>query len=181
MIALAAVAAGIVLGWLSGGALRGLETVQLRFEWLVLLLFVVQAVARGRIAGLSASRLGLGVWVFSCVALVVTLVPDWRRPGIWLIAIGLSLNLFVVLLNGGMPVSLPSGSSVGESAVSVSRSLGFYQLAGPGTVAGMLGDTVQLVVAASRALLSPGDVLLSLGVVTVIVDAMLSLPAIESE
>ena len=138
MVALGAVAIGLALGWLGGGGLRGLESVKLRFEWPVLILFLVQAVARGRIASVSASRLGLILWAFSCVALVLLVAPDWRRPGIWLVAVGLELNLLVVLLNGGMPLFLPADASLGGAAASVARSLGFYQIAGPGTLAGML-------------------------------------------
>jgi len=172
MIALVAIALCLSLGLASGGEMRGLETISLRFELPVLGLFVVQGIARGRIAGTNASSLGFAVWVLSCVVLLVLLAPDWRRAGIWVVAIGLALNLLVVLFNGGMPVYVTTPGSIGAAA-SISRSMGFYQLAGPGTALALLGDVIHLGVGGFRAMLSPGDVLLAVGVVAVIISAMI--------
>lgn len=172
MIALAAIALGLALGAASGGSVGRLEAVRLRFEVPVLLLFVVQGVARGRITGTSATSFGLLVWVASCVGLLILLVPDWRRAGVWAVAVGMGLNLFVVLINGGMPVALPNHVVVGSAAASVAQSMGFYQLAGPGTVLAAAGDVVALSFGSYRLLLSPGDILLAVGVAVLIVDAM---------
>lgn len=172
MIALAAVVLGLALGAASGGSIRALDTASLRFEWPVLLLFVIQAVARGRIAGAAASRLGVSIWVCSCIALLLLSAADWRQLGIWVVGVGIALNILVVLLNGGMPVAFTSQASAGAAAVSVAPVGGFYQLAGPGTVVGVLGDVLPLSVGGYRILVSPGDVLMALGVALFIVAAM---------
>jgi hypothetical protein len=176
VVALAAVALGLALGWASGGATRGLEALKLRFEVPVIALFVVQAVARGRVAGARATSFGLGLWALSCVVLLILLVPDWRRPGIWIAEMGIGINLMVVLVNGAMPVFLPPSAAVASASMSVARSLGFYQLAGPGTVAGMLGDVLQCSFWRFHALVSAGDVLLAVGVTVLIAASMLDSP-----
>jgi hypothetical protein len=172
MIALAAIVLGLSLGIACGGSARGLETLSLRFEWPVLLLFVVQGIARGRIGGANASAFGLGVWAASCIILIVLLVPDWRRVGIWVLGVGLALNLLVVLANGGMPVLLNDPMELSKAGAQIARSMGFYQLAGPGTALALLGDVLPLDLGAYRVLLSPGDVLLLVGVAALICSSM---------
>ena len=132
----------------------------------------MQGIARGRIGGTSASLVGLVVWVVSCIILIVLLIPDWRRVGIWVVGVGLALNLLVVLANGGMPVLVTDPIALSKAGAPIARSMGFYQLAGPGTALAPLGDVVPLGLGAYRVLLSPGDVLLVVGVATLIVGSM---------
>ncbi len=89
-----------------------------------------------------------------------------------MVGVGLALNLLVVLSNGGMPVLLTDPIALSNAGAQISRSLGFYQLAGPGTVLASLGDVVPLGLGAYRVLLSPGDVLLVVGVAALIVSSM---------
>lgn len=178
MLAAVALVGGALLGWLCGGSLRGVEHIQLRFGWLLLLLFVVQGVARGRIAGASATSAGLIVWIVSCVLLVAVLLPNFRTPGVWLAIVGLILNLLVVLLNGGMPVFSATVGSTAEAVSAVAKSSGFYQVAGQATIATLLADVLPLTVGRTRILLSSGDVLLVVGVVSLMVSAMLA-PSVE--
>jgi len=173
VIAFAAVTIGLLLGSACGGSVRGLEAVGLRHELPVLILFVVQGVARGRIAGTTASTVGTAVWVCSCIALVVVLAPDWRRPGVWIVCVGMGLNLLVVLVNGGMPILLEGKELVSASVSTISESMGFYQIAGPGTVVAALGDVVLLAVGGYRVLVSCGDILLVVGVSLFVADAMI--------
>ena len=172
MVALVAIAVGLSLGALSGGSVLGLVEVSLRFEWLVLVLFVVQAISRGRIAGIGASAIGIAVWAFTCLALLAFLSPDVRRPGVWIVGVGIALNMLVVLVNGGMPIILPESAVSSTTVASVAQSMGFYQMAGPGTVLTALGDVIVLGWGGYRALMSCGDVLLAIGVAVFIVDAM---------
>ena len=48
MPALVAILLGLLLGAGSGGAFRRMASLRLRAEWLILPLFVLQAIARGR-------------------------------------------------------------------------------------------------------------------------------------
>ena len=105
MPALVAVVVGILLGLASGGAFSHLADFRLRWEWLVLLLFILQAAARGRLLGLtSASHWSLAVWIVASIALVAVMLLNWRTPGMGLGAVGVLMNLDTVLLNAAMPV-----------------------------------------------------------------------------
>jgi len=172
VIALAAIILGLALGAASGGSLRRLQHVKVRHEWLVLAFFAAQAFARGRIAGSTASAFGTTLWALTCVVLLGSLWADWRQPGVWVVCVGLALNLLVVLLNGGMPIALNLETLTGDAAVTIARTLSFYQVAGPETSMAMLGDVVPLSVGAYRVLVSPGDVLLAIGVAVFLANGM---------
>ncbi len=145
----------------------------MRHESAVLVLFLIQAVARGRMIGTSATPWAFAVWAVCCVALLLLLAPSWRRQGVWVLLIGMALNLAVVLANGGMPLEVPgSTSAIPKSAIASTG--GFYLLAGQGTVLASLGDALLVGTRGYRLLLSAGDVLLAIGVSTLIVDAMLN-------
>jgi len=172
MIGVAAVVLGLVLGWSCGGSFQVLKSVRLRFEIPLVLLFVVQAIARGRIAGTGATVFGVALWVAACIALCFCLAPNRREPGIWIAAVGLVLNVLVVLLNGGMPVAVPGAVDSGSTAALIRESLGFYQIAGRSTIGAELGDSMLLRLSTAKLLLSPGDVVLAVGVVVFVSAAM---------
>lgn len=138
---------------------------------LLLSMFVVQGVARGRFAGTTASALGLGVWCVSSVALVACLVVNRKVPGTIVAAAGILLNLDVVLLNGGMPLLVPAGPDLAARGV-LSTSAGFYHLAGAATLWLWAADAVDLNLVGQRLLISAGDILLAVGVVVIIVASM---------
>ncbi len=91
-------------------------------------------------------------------------------------ATGVSLNLLVVIMNGGMPVEPTQlGDAVGQLVELPIAHSGFYQLAGTHTLAAPLGDVLLVKIGQSALLLSVGDVLLIVGVCTWIVSAMCAL------
>ena len=172
MIGVAAVALGLTLGWVCGGSSQALKSVRLHCEVPVILLFVVQAIARGRVTGTGAMDFGVAVWVAACIALCFCLASSRREPGIWIAAVGLVLNVLVVLLNGGMPIAVPGGVDSGSLATAIRRSMGFYQIAGPSTIGAGLGDSMLFRFSTTKLLLSPGDVILAIGVVVFVSAAM---------
>jgi len=172
MVVSSALAIGLLLGLVCGGSVRNLGGVRLRFEWVVIPLFVVQALARGRLAGASASSLGVSIWLVGTLVLLAFLAPDWRQPGVWVSGVGMALNMLVVLANGGMPVVPPGQVPASQAAASLAQSAGFYHLAGPGTILVTLGDVLPLGMGATTTLLSAGDVLLTLGVAIYILRSM---------
>ena len=109
MILLLSVLAGLVAGTLRARLrARTLTVLNLRYIWLVLLAFLPQWVA----FQLPATRQALPVYlvaaglVSSQLLLFIFAWLNRRRPGVWLLGLGLVLNLAVIGLNGGlMPVS----------------------------------------------------------------------------
>lgn len=177
MPAFLALLIGVLVGLLSGGKLRTLASFRLRFEVPILLLFVLQAAARGRLLWmLTPTRVGLVVWMCSSAVLCVLLLANRGIPGVALTAIGLLLNIDVVLANGGMPVRAGSLSAAQLVAMlaSIARSGGFYRLANGSTMSPWLGDVMPLTVFGSRLLVSVGDVALAVGVLSAVVFAMTS-------
>ena len=176
MPALAAVLIGILLGYATGGKLDGLGQLKLRFEWLIVVLFIVQATARGRLLGfVGASRLSLAVWVAASAALVVAMAFNWRIPGMALGAIGVLMNTDVVLLNAGMPV-FPvdrAGTMSASAAAELTHSTGsFYRVAQQADAFKWLGDAMPFTIGRSLLLVSPGDIVLVVAVAVVIVYGM---------
>jgi len=102
---LAAVVAGLLIGWLRGGSLASLGSARVRALWLVLPAFAVEfylALGLGRDVPWWVLPLHVGA---NALLLGVALL-NRRVPGMAVLALGLALNLAVIASNGGlMPVS----------------------------------------------------------------------------
>jgi hypothetical protein len=160
------VLAGVVIGRLRGGRLANLARLSPR--WLALLVLAVAAVTAARLSVVPfalARRLVTGGYVLAVAGLAVNL----RLPRLWLAFIGAVLNTAVIAANGGrMPVSAQVIRDVSARLVLGGATGPFYVLAGPQTSLPSLGDTLPLVVRGVGLILSPGDVLLALGVVATV-------------
>lgn len=107
-------AIGLMLGVGLGGRPQNLAQMRLRLWWLAPLAVALQAVP------ISAGDSGVGAlrpvfaFLFSFVVLLVVSVANWRAPGFFLIIAGVGLNLVVIGLNQGMPVSAEAVRALGE-------------------------------------------------------------------
>jgi len=98
-------AAGLVRARLSG---HSYQPYQLKHAWLVLLAFIPQWLVFVMPATRTHFPTGWApcILVTSLVILLAFSLLNWRQPGIWLLGLGLLVNLAVILLNGGlMPIS----------------------------------------------------------------------------
>ena len=141
--------------------MRRLESIHLRFEWLVIRpLRCSRGSAR---ANRRCQRipLGLAVWVLSCLALRDSACARLARPGVWIAIVGMALNILVVLVQRWHADCSAARWSV-SSAVDSARSMGFYQLAGPGRCWRLAMSSV-LKTGVYRVLVSPGDAFLCWG------------------
>jgi hypothetical protein len=171
MLAAVAVGLGVVLGFASGGKLAGLEKTSLKFQWVMIVLFLLQAVARGRLLGpFYETPFAVWTWVVTSAALLVVLALSWKQAGVAIAGVGILLNLDIVLGNGGMPVDVGwEAASDAGGIVSV-----FYHAANSGSLISVLGDVLRLQIAGSTYMLSAGDVLTGVGVLVFIVSRMLA-------
>ena len=108
MILLIAVLVSIGVAFIRGGRFGSLSRTALRFGWLALLAFTVQAfeiyAPLLSSTGLFGSRTLILMGTY--VLLVAVVLANYRTAGITLIGIGLVLNLVVMLANGGfMPIA----------------------------------------------------------------------------
>jgi hypothetical protein len=141
-----------------------------------LMLFVMQALARGPVVG-ALGQLGVALWAGCSVGLLFILLANRQSLGAMIAALGVGLNLLVVLLNGGMPVVAANVNELESVGSAVAASQGFYTLADQRTVLPVLGD----VLPAANGMASIGDVLLVLGVVVFVVNAMLPSVSLRPE
>lgn len=157
MVLLAGAAAGLLLGLLSGGSFS--RMVDLRFRWPLVPLLALAVRFAGVLTPLADSGYAPAVYSVTLAVLLAWVV--WhavRLPGLWIVALGLALNLAVVLANGArMPVE-PSLAAAGPSALATHGSLGQYVLAGAGTRLAWLDDRIPAFGA-----LSAGDLVMTLG------------------
>jgi hypothetical protein len=147
MLWLAALALGLIVGFATRGSLENLARIRLRWPWLVVAALVVRAAIL-----LTPFSLIDGVQYVYLAALTALLAWTlWQVElvrGIWLIGVGSALNLIVIATNGArMPVA--------------------PELAGRLVHSGTLGRLVPEAY-------SPGDVIIAIGIATVVALAMRS-------
>jgi hypothetical protein len=88
----------IGLGYAVGGRLSGFERFRLRWWFLAFIGLALQLAP-------VPEDVATGCLIASYVLLLLFVAANLRAPGVWLILIGLLLNLAVIAANGGMPVS----------------------------------------------------------------------------
>jgi hypothetical protein len=161
----AAAGAGLLAGLATGGSLRDL--LQRRLRWPLVVVAALAVRLLGVLGPLATSPLTPLLFAASLAALLAWSV--WHRDvlrGSLLIALGLAINLAVVLANGGrMPVSR-AGAGGASSALVRHRVWGQYALAGPSTRLHWLGDWIVFpppVGRVVREVYSPGDLVVCLG------------------
>ena len=176
MIAAYALIAGLLAGLAAGGSFKTISELHLRGELVILVTFVVQGVARGRLVGTTANLWGTIIWLGASVLLVGLLALNFSHAGAVIAAAGTLLNAVVVLANGAMPVLPAGGLHVAAASIS-SASGGFYSIAQPGMLAVWAGDVLPLSVLGQTYLMSVGDVLLGVGVAIVVASSMTNVQA----
>ncbi|MDZ4169846.1 MAG: DUF5317 family protein [Coriobacteriia bacterium] len=162
MIAAGAIAWALLIAWAAGGKFANLAQVRLSHELLIALLFVGQSIFRGRLPFWDGAAHDWAVffWGLASLALLATLIPDAKLPGIGVAILGIAANLTVVLANEGMPYVAAGGAVLDSGAF-------FYRTGTIGTSLLFLGDV--LPVPSGAYLLSLGDILLGIGVMVFIV------------
>ncbi|MFO7942278.1 MAG: DUF5317 domain-containing protein [Bacillota bacterium] len=173
-----AVPLGAMLGWARGGSLEHLGSYPFRHPALLVAAFAMQiSLARLPQWGVAIpADIADGVHLSSYGLLLAVLALNLRAPGIPLVSVGTVANLLVIALNGGMPVDIGTLNRLGYGAsAEMLRSGGSTtHVALDGTTRlPFLGD----IILSPRwfpgaALLSPGDVLMMLGIVWVIAAGM---------
>jgi uncharacterized protein DUF5317 len=167
-----AVLAGVAIGRLRGGRLVNLT--RLAPRWLPLLVLAVASVTAARAALVPVGTARVLVILGYLLALI-GLAANLTLPWLWLALAGAALNAIVIAANAGrMPVSGAVIRVISRSLIFGGATGPFYVLAGPRTALAPLGDTLPLVVGGVGVVLSPGDLLLALGIAATLQAGMLS-------
>jgi len=148
---------------LRGGRLSNLGDIHLRLWWLLPLGFAMQYAAR--FVPSDRSGLGVGLVLLSYVPLVVLVLLNRDRPGLWLAGLGVLMNFTVILINGGMPVmaeaaEVASGFAPGDPIIAESYK---HVVLNRDSLLPFLADVIPIRIARYGQVLSLGDVLLAVG------------------
>ncbi len=169
---------GLLLGWGLGGRLRNLADVRLRLWPAIPVAVLMQLAPVPDVGGELGRLLPMALVLVSYVVLVVVVVANWRLRGFRLILVGIVLNMVVIGVNQGMPVS--------AEAIQRSGNLGLledlptergrkHHLATDDDVLLFLSDHIA-VRRPFGVVVSPGDVAVDLGAAVFLTAAMLARP-----
>lgn len=162
-----AIPIGIAIGYLIGGRLERLATLQFRWAALAVAGLLVQVVLfSGAVDALVGQDAGAIVYVGSTAAVLVAVLRNLRLPGIALVAIGAASNLAAIVANGGvMPTT---DSALAAAGLSPDDGLSNSAVIDDPALA-LLTDIFALPPSVPLAnVFSIGDVLIGLGVIVVI-------------
>jgi hypothetical protein len=175
LLILLAIVVSILVGLALGGNLRSLSELRLRLWPLAIVGLVLQILP---VQFGSSHWLAVALLIASYVLLLAFVVVNIRVAGFPVVAVAFGLNLLVVALNGGMPVSASaieraSGPVDGPAQIAaLERSTDAkHHLQRPGDVLTPLSDVIGIGRPISQ-VLSVGDLVFILGVGWVLVVAM---------
>ena len=171
-----AIVAGGLVGLALGGSLRSFAEIRLRWWPLAVIGLALQLAPVPSLAGQTDHWIGVGLLIASYVVLLAFVAANIRLPGFALISVGFALNVLVISLNGGMPVSRHAlreayGPAYGAALTELESSAGAkHHLQRPDDVLAPLTDVIALGPPV-RLVMSVGDVFFFLGVTWVIAAA----------
>ena len=154
-----------LIALIRGGKLRNIIDVELNLWWLLPVGFLLQAATAWLPEDAAwAAGFGLGMILFSFFLLIVVVLANRVRSGMWLAGIGILMNFTVIALNGGMPVLAEAAfvASGFEQADLVIADYKHVELVS-GTVLSVLADVIPLRLLGIGQVISLGDVLLAVG------------------
>jgi hypothetical protein len=150
---------------LRGGRLTNLGDIELSAWWLLLIALGLQFGTTWLPDTDWADGLGLGMVLLSYGLLMVLVLMNRTRPGMWLAGLGVLMNFTVIALNGGMPVlaeaaEVASGFTVTEPDLSGSFK---HILLDANSRLTLLADVIPLRLGSLGEVISLGDVFLAVG------------------
>lgn len=151
---------------LRGGRLANLGDVQLRMWWLLPLGFLLQIATSWLPSSAPwAANVGLGLILVSFVPLLLLVILNRSRTGMWLAGVGILMNFSVIALNGGMPVlegAAEAASGFTGAPLSVAESYK-HVVMDASTRLGFMADVIPIRFANQGQVVSLGDVFLAVG------------------
>lgn len=169
---LAILVLAVLVGYATGGRLRRFEGLRIHWWGLAIGGLLLQSVTPPAAFGLSSATVGAITLIGSYLLLLGFLAVNRWVPAARLMALGLLLNLLVVSLNGGMPVTARAIELAGGSPDAVAASEQTkHHLATEDDVLVFLGDVIP-VPKPVGIVLSIGDVLLYAGMAWFVIQVM---------
>ncbi len=148
-----------------GGRLRNLSDIRLRMWWLLILGFGMQTVTSFFPQESDwAKPTGITLILLSYVPLLIMVIVNRDRPGMWLTGLGILMNFSVIAANGGMPVLEGAAIVAGGFPESVDIAGNYKHLVlDESTHLAFLADVIPLRFIGQGQVISLGDVMLAVG------------------
>jgi len=170
MFILYAVPIGLVLGFLAGGRIAGLAALKLHWTGVILLGLATQVILFTDTVAARVGDLGPLIYVASTVLVLAAVVRNWAIPGMPIVVAGAAMNLAAIVANGGY---MPAGQGALEALGKAEPTIYSNSSVVPDPALWFLTDIFALPSWLPFAnIFSPGDVLIGVGIATVIVVAM---------
>lgn len=150
---------------LRGGRLTNLGDIEMKAWWLLVVGFGLQAATRFLPDTAWAETAGLIMVLGSFFLLMILVVVNRDRPGMWLAGVGVLMNFTVISLNGGMPVLAEAAqvaSGFTESAPNIVASFKHVVL-DETTLFTVFADVIPIRFVGHGQVISLGDVFLAVG------------------
>ncbi|MGB7860177.1 MAG: DUF5317 domain-containing protein [Acidimicrobiia bacterium] len=153
----------LAIAMLRGGRLVNLGDIELSAWWLLLVSFGLQIGTR--YLPESAEAAGLVMILVSYVLLMILVLLNRSKPGMWIAGLGVLMNFTVIAINGGMPV-LPGAAEVASGFTVTNPDLSgtFKHVLLDGTSQlTFFADVIPLRLGSIGEVISLGDIFLALG------------------
>jgi hypothetical protein len=155
----------LVIAMLRGGRLINLADIQLRSWWLLLIGLALQGGTNLLPDRPWAEPAGIAMVLVSFGLLMLLVILNREKYGMWLTGLGVLMNFAVIAANGGMPVlaeaaEVASGFTVSEPDLSGSFK---HVLLDETSRLALFADVIPLRLASIGQVISTGDVLLAVG------------------
>ena len=170
MFILYAIVIGLALGLLLGGRMAGLGDLHFRWPWLFMAGLLAQIVLFSDAVTQSIGDLGVPIYIGSTAVVLAAVLLNRRITGMPIVALGAFSNFAAIVANGGyMPADPGALAALGkvEPTVYSNSAVVAHPMLGP------LTDLFALPTWLPYAnVFSVGDIVIVVGVATVIVSAM---------
>ena len=155
----------VAVAMLRGGRFTNLADIRLRLWWLLPLGFVLQTATaflpRDSAWGPTA---GVAMVLASYVPLIVVVILNRERTGLWLTGVGILMNFTVIVANGAMPVLSEAAHVASGFANEVGLSNSYkHVLLDSSTRLAFLADVIPVRIFGQGTVISLGDVFLAVG------------------
>src|SRR3990170_1979049 len=155
----------LAIAVIRGGRLSNLGDIELRAWWLLVVAFALQAATVWLPEADWAEGLALAMVLTSFGLLMILVILNREKKGMWLAGMGVLMNFTVIALNGGMPVLIGAAEVASGFTVSVPDLSGSfkYVILDESSRLTFLADVIPLRLASIGAVISIGDVFLAVG------------------
>jgi len=155
----------LVIAVLRGGRLVNLGDIELRAWWLLFLSLGLQVGTRWLPDGPSSEWVGVAMVLFSFALLMIMVVLNHTKPGMWIAGLGVLMNFIVIAANGGMPVLAGAAEVASDFTITSPDLSGTFKHVAldEGSRLTFLADVIPLRFAGIGEVISLGDIFLALG------------------